>query len=134
MYSVRFHLGRGPNFRHWQVRNLSNKSSAPLFLDPSEFQLHLHNCKLVRSESKAKKVFSSGVKDVCGWIRCDSFDVVDVSQITPDEVAGLDRVSFNPIMDTEWRIEGRSGSFSNQDVGELVTAGSRVYISPALPN
>ena len=133
MYSVRFHLGRGPNFRHWQVRNLSNKSSAPLFLDPSEFQLHLHNCKLVCSESKAKKVFSSGVKDVCGWIRCDSFDVVDVSQTAPDEVVGLDRVSFNPIIDTEWRVEGRSGSFNNQDVGELVTSGSRVYISPVHP-
>ena len=128
MYSVRFHLGRGPHYKHWQIRDLSDKSSAPMFLDPSEFQLHLHNCKLVCNENKAKSVFSSGVKDVCGWIRCDSFGVVDVCHFAPDSVQGLHRVSFNPIVDTEWRIEGYDGSFNNQEVGELVTSGSRVYL------
>ena len=43
MYSVRFHLGRGPHYRMWQVKNLKDKTVEPVYYEPNQIQLHLRS-------------------------------------------------------------------------------------------
>jgi hypothetical protein len=128
MYSVRFHLGRGPHYKFWQIKNLKDKSEAPLYLNPEKFQLYLYNCKLVCKESHAKKVFEAGIKDVCGWVQCETFGVYELEHNEPQSIEGFRRVYFNPIVDTNWRVEGYDNSFNNAHFEELLTSGSRVYL------
>ena len=128
MYSVRFHLGRGPHYKFWQIKNLKDKSEAPLYLNPEKFQLYLYNCKLVCKEKDAKRVFEAGIKDVCGWIQCDTFGVYELEHNEPQSIEGFRRAYFNPIVDTNWRVEGYDNSFNNAHFEELLTSGSRVYL------
>ena len=128
MYSVRFHLQNGPNYKFWQIRNLKDKSEAPIYLDPNKFQIYLYDCKLVCKENAAKRVFNAGVIDVCGWVECKMFAVYDLQFTEPESVDGCPRVSFNPIVDTNWRIESSDESYNNQHCAELITRGGRVYL------
>ena len=74
MYSVRFHLGKGVHFRHWQVKE---KGCKPVYYQPDSVHLLLLNCKLINKVNKARSVHQAGVKDVSGWIDCESVEVVE---------------------------------------------------------
>ena len=75
MYSVRFHLGKGVHFRHWQVKK---KGCKPVYHHPDNASLLLVNCKLINKVNDAKRVHAEGVKDVSGWIDCESVEVVEL--------------------------------------------------------
>lgn len=128
MYSVRFHLGRGPNYKMWQIKNLKDRSIAPCYYEPSQVQLHLVNCELICNENKARRVHAAGVKDVCGWIKCGDIFLRHLSTDPVVDVTNWNRISFNPIIDPNWRVEGIDGNFNGAKFEHLYTCGGRVYV------
>lgn len=129
MFSVRFHLGRGQYYKHWQVKDLKNKDVQIEYFDPYRYQLFMTGCKLVCNEKQAERVYIRGKKDVCGWIRCERLYVSDYSLPPGTNVDSLVRVKFNPLVKTHWELEDRPGeNWNNRFVDEIVTCGSRCYL------
>lgn len=124
-YEVRFHLSKGPTYKQWQVKRFLGGNREIFYYEPELYQLELIGCKLVNQLGTAIRVWTSGVKDVCGWIRCD--DVRINNEISHD---GLERLFFNPIKNVHWRRESDLGEFAwdNYSFSSLLTSGRQVYI------
>ena len=125
-YEVRFHLGRGENYMHWQVKAMcGRKKLQEFYYDPFYYQIEMVGCKLVNKLNKAKKVHEAGVKDVAGWVECD--DVIINNEI---EIDNLEKLYYNPIRDIHWRRESDSGEFAWDDskYSTLITNNKQVYI------
>lgn len=125
-YEVRFHLGRGESYMHWQVKAMCGRDKLDEFYyNPAQYQLEMLGCKLVNKLNKAKKVHEAGVKDVSGWVQCD--EVIINNEI---EVDNLERLFYNPIVDIHWRRDSDNGEFDWDDsqYATLITQGKQVYI------
>lgn len=130
MFSVRFHLGRGPNFKQWQVKDLKNKDVQVEYFDPYRYQLVLQDCELICNEKTANRVYARGVKDVCGWIKCRDVYVSDPDSLTLPDTDFLPRIIFNPIVDPNWRLQGYPNeNWNGRKVDEIITSGNRCYLS-----
>ena len=126
MFKVRFHLGAGEHYKHWQIRT-PRKGQADLveYEDPSKVQLELVNCTLRNKTSVAKKVLSSQVRDVCGWVECQH---VITTYIDPITVEGLSRVTYDPKINLHWKVEQYSYEYDKVVIGDLITSGNRLYL------
>lgn len=125
-YEIRFHLGRGENYMHWQVKAMcGRKKLDEFYYNPAYYQLELRCCKLINKINKAKKVHDAGVKDVSGWVQCD--EVLIDNEISIDN---LEKLHYNPIKDIRWRRESDCGEFDwdNTEYSSLITQGRQVYI------
>lgn len=125
-YEVRFHLGRGENYMHWQVKAMCGREKLQEFYyDPALYQLEMLSCKLVNKLNKAKKVNAAGVKDVSGWVKCD--EVIINNEIGVDN---LEKLYYNPIRDPMWRRESDCGEFAwdSSEYASLITQGRQVYV------
>ena len=125
-YEIRFHLGRGENYMHWQVKAMcGRKKLDEFYYNPAYYQLELRGCKLINKINKAKKVHDAGVKDVSGWVQCD--EVLVDNEISVDN---LEKLHYNPIKDIRWRRESDCGEFDwdNTEYSSLITQGRQVYI------
>lgn len=125
-YEVRFHLGKGPNYGHWQVKAMCGREKLQEFYyNPAEYKLEMIGCKLVNKLNKAKKVHAAGVKDVAGWVACD-----DLRINNEIEIDNLERLYYNPIRDPQWRRESDCGEFAWDDsqYATLITQDRQVYI------
>jgi hypothetical protein len=125
-YEIRFHLGKGPNYGHWQVKAMcGRKKLQEFYYDPFYYQIEMVDCKLVNKVNKAKKVNEAGVKDVAGWVECK-----DVLINNETEVDNLEKLYYNPIKDIHWRRESDCGEFDwdNSEYATLITDNKQVYI------
>ena len=106
MYKIRFHLGRGEHYRHWQIRGVAGEV---WYCNPEDCHLFLNDCTLISEQRTAQKVLKSGKKDVCGWILCRTWTLIFrddeyIERLHP--VDKLRRVWYNPIVDTDWHVQG----------------------------
>lgn len=125
-YEVRFHLGRGENYLHWQVKAMcGRKKLQEFYYNPAQYQLEMIGCKLVNKVNKAKKVHAAGKKDVAGWVECDT--VIINNEIGIDN---LEKLYYNPIKDIRWRRESDCGEFTWDDYefDTLITNSKQVYV------
>ena len=123
---VRFHLGKGPNFKQWQIKIVQGGKAVDLFYyDPAYYQLEMIGCKLVNKVNQARKVHEAGVKDVTGWVEC-----ADVRINNEIGVDNLEKLYYNPIRDIHWRRESDCGQFAwdNSQYSTLITQDRQVYI------
>ena len=126
MFKVRFHLGAGEHYKHWQIRTpRKGQSDLVEYEDPSKVQLELVKCTLRSKTGVAKKVLSSQVRDVCGWVECKH---IITTYLDPITVEGLSRVTYDPKINPYWKIEGDSDNYETMLVAELVTSGNRLHI------
>lgn len=65
-YKVRFHLGLGSHYRHWQVVGPKGVE----YYDPQENSLTLLDCKLRNHSGVARKIHDGANKSVCAWVDC----------------------------------------------------------------
>jgi hypothetical protein len=106
MYKVRFHLGRGKNFMKWQVSSNLNTGDGTgarhvvSYINPSENQLALFDCKLAIQPSAAKKIHEGACKTVCAWIQCAEVQVLSPNRIIKNDTDW--NVRFNPRVSPEW--------------------------------
>lgn len=127
---VRFHLGGGKHFMHWQVRvKQGGKTVDVYYYDPNEYQLEMRGCRLRNRPNKAKQVFEAGVHDVSGWIRCEE-TMLRKSFYPVLPVDNLERVFYNPLRDPYWRRESDNNEFiwDETEYATLITHGRQVYI------
>ena len=127
---VRFHLGKGENYMHWQVKvKQGSKTVDVYYYDPAEYQLEMRGCRLVNKVNKAKKVHAAGKKDVAGWVKCDEV-MLRKEHFPVLPVDNLERVFYNPIKDIHWRRESDCGEFAwdDSEYATLITHGKQVYV------
>lgn len=120
-YKVRFHLANGKNHKKWQIAKFGEETR---YLDPSRYQLVLHDCKLNNVPSVANKIFLGSHKTVCAWISCKDISVV------PKELsvtaAGLSNIVYNPKNNPYWSLFGKN--IDNNEYNCLITKDNKVYI------
>lgn len=123
MYHVRFNLDRrSDRFKQWQVKEVSKCGGVTFHVDPTRHSIVMRHCRLVNKPRIAARVFESQVRDVCGYIECDTFDLVN-----PVAVDDKVMVVFDPKIVPYWRFEYETDSIDNRKFKELVTQGRRVY-------
>jgi len=118
---VRFHLGAGQHFKHWQIKQFGENKQI-LYFEPTH-QLVLHNCTLVSKLNKAKQVLDSQKRDVCGWVKCDKFEVKDYISID-----NLKPVIYDPKISIHWTMDGEC--VDNTKIEKLCTHNRRLYCLP----
>ena len=121
MYKVRFHLGAGKNFRHWQIRHPGGVE----YFNPAEVQLVLVNCRLRSNLRAAKRVQERQVRAVCGWVECEWFTSFDTASVA---VHGLPRACYDPKVDPFWRIGGDPTPHDGLRLASLVSNGSGLHV------
>lgn len=125
-YEVRFHLGYGSNYLHWQVNLMQGRRRIDqTYYNPNDCKIEMVGCKLVNKLNKAKKVHKAGVKDVAGWVQCER---VVINNENPTD--NLEKLFYNPIRDPQWRRESDSGEFAwdDSEYSTLITSGKQVYV------
>ena len=127
---VRFHLGGGKHFMHWQVLvKQGGKKIDEYYYDPNEYQLEMRGCRLRNRPNKAKQVFEAGVHDVSGWVKCE--EVMLRKDFYPTlPIDNLEKLYYNPIRNPYWRRESDCGEFiwDNYEFDTLLTDGKQVYV------
>lgn len=116
MYRVRFHLGAGPHFEHWQVKN----ESGVVYYDPGYCSLLLYDCKLRNQKKTAQKIFSGADKTVCAWVECSHYVAYNYV-FNPGPIP----VIYNPHKNPFWVIDGENadGKFLHL----MTSSGRRLY-------
>lgn len=117
MYKVRFHLGGGSHFKQWQVKG----PEGVMYHDPESVSIVLRGCTLMNRRGVAERVKESQVRDVCGYVLCES---VEVS--SPPLPAEGSVVHFDPKVLPYWTVEGREDSQDGSFFPVLVGTGRRL--------
>ena len=100
-YRLRYHLGKGPNFMKWQVRN--KKLNLVDYFDPNSFVYTCKNGKLNNSSRTAQKIHDGDNKTVCSWISYEEMGSVSETFISSGHArGGLTRISYNPRLQPNW--------------------------------
>ena len=120
MYTLRFNLGRGENFKKWKLTN--KKTNKSVYLDPNNYSIELENCQLKNNRATANKIHEGKNKTVCAWIVADNFKIVDPKGV---RVYEDDAVSYNPRIKPFWSIKGKDSD--NLKIDKLVTLGNKVF-------
>lgn len=126
MFDVRFHLGRGEHYKHWQVKSFDGV----VYYDPNVYSLILYDCLLKNNRNKAEKVFESKRRDVCGFIRCLEYKIVERyytdSMFLEPEIRY--ELLFDPKIAPYWRKHNDPKVYDNMTYSSIVTNGRRVFV------
>jgi len=125
-YEVRFHLGKGEHFKHWQIKILQGRKKIDEFYyNPAYYQLEMIGCKLINKVNQAKKVHEAGVKNVTGWVECQEVRINNEVGID-----NLEKLYYNPIKNIHWLRESDCGEFAWDDYkfDTLITQDRQVYV------
>jgi hypothetical protein len=118
MIKVRFHLGRGGNYRHWQVTKFPNVD----YFDPNKHSLILNKCQLKNIRNIADKIFGGQSKDVCSWVVCD--EVMATQEIL--EVCAENEISYSPKINPFW-VDYLGNNIDGSNYERIVSVGKRLY-------
>jgi len=120
---VRFHLGAGKNYKHWQIKS----DNVPTYHDPAEGMLVLYGCTLKNKRGKAERVFATQKRDVCGYIRCTDYTSIPYDSIN---IEGCEELLYDPKIAPYWRSSNDTDNRDGLSFPTLVTVGRRVFVSP----
>ena len=121
MFDVRFHLGNGQYYKHWQI-----KSDTVFYINPENNGLILLNCKLINHKKKAEKVFSTQKRNVCGYIQCQNYEIINKSDFI--NFANLEEIMYDPKISPFWRKYNDNNIYDNSQYAKLITNGRNVFI------
>jgi hypothetical protein len=131
MFKVRFHLGAGEHFQHWQVTN--RHTGEVTYYDPAVTSLELFSATLRNQPATARKIHQGANKSVCAWIECSSVLVVRANREIVQACEGaLDKlgspcVRYNPKIAPNW-IDDAGNNIDGAKFSQLSTIGRRVRI------
>ena len=131
MYKVRFHLGRGEHFMHWQIKSKLNTGDGTGakeivdYVDPLDNQLAMLGCKLSLQPTAAQKIHDGANKTVCAWIECEAVQVLEVNRLKPNEQDY--RIKFNPRQNPEW-TDGYNNVVSGNEYEILFTNDRTLWV------
>lgn len=90
---VRFHLGAGQHFMHWQITYPNGDIQ---YVDPNKQNMVFHDCQLKNRKGTAQRIHNGGEKVVCAWIECDWVQMVFLT-------SKGEPVTYNPRVSPYWR-------------------------------
>ena len=129
MFDVRFHLGAGEHYKHWQIKSYEGS----IYHDPSKGMLVMYGCTLKNERGKAKRVFATQKRDVCGCVRCFTYIFIPYDSVnTEDSVTteGHEELMYDPKIAPYWRSSNGPDNYDSHSYPTLVTVGRRIYVSP----
>lgn len=120
---VRFNLGRGKNYMKWKVMYPDKPSE---YLDPSQVQLVMTDCRLRNNRRTAEKIMSGQHKTVCAWVLCESIELKTDAYYTVDDMVSL---KYNPRVTPNWVYEGTSGPMNVDNIyfRSVVSDGKKLF-------
>ena len=119
MYKIRFHLGKGQHFMHWQVKDTA--TGEVTYHDPIQVDLCLVGAKLRNRPATAQKIHGGADKTVCAWI-----EAVEVLVTTPIPQRGPQRARYNPRVAPYWR-DPQGANIDGAEFDALYTHGGQIY-------
>lgn len=96
MNRVRFHLGAGKHFGHWQIRSGDRVE----YVDPATASLVMRGCRLVNAPRVAKRIHAGAHKTPCAWIECERVES------RPSQAVTGEVVRYNPRVAPNWTFRG----------------------------
>lgn len=118
---LRFNLGRGDNYKKWQITLESGKK---IHIDPEIVEFTLKNVKLVNQRATAEKINSGANKTVCCWIECQDILIGNVDY--PIDIDQSNELKYNPRVLPYWTDkEGNDLDGTEHEV--LVTKSNKVF-------
>ncbi|NDD85586.1 hypothetical protein EB118_17745 [bacterium] len=126
MFDVRFHLGAGEHYKHWQVKS----KDEVLYYNPKQYYFMLHNCTLKNKRGTAEKVFSTQKRDVCGFVRCEDWELFEYTSHYNMNYEYGGELLYDPKIAPFWRMENSQDSYDNTTYKRLITFGRRIFILP----
>ena len=125
MFQVRFHLGAGEHYAHWQIKNL--KTNDVFYYDPSKVQLVLYDCQLRNNVKVASKICSGeSNKTVCAWVICRTY-AVNVGVELSVKLGSF--LNYNPRHRPFWTGEkhGTDVSIDGETFLNIVSSGKSLF-------
>lgn len=122
-YKVRFHLGRGETYMHWQVTD--NETKTKYYAHPDSQSLLMQGCVLGNQPSVARKIFEGENKTVCAWISCDDVRYIENGKASPDDF-GMKQYKYNPRKNPHWFTDD-SDNCDKKQIKEMMTINRQVY-------
>ena len=118
---LRFHLGKGKHFMHWQISHTDNKNV--YYYIPEYVQIEMLNCKLINSPSTAEKIYvGKTAKTPIAYVQCEKIEVdAIIKPVDPKE-----RLTYNPKTAPNW-FDTKGNNIDNFVFEKLVTFGRGVY-------
>lgn len=118
MYKIRFHLARGKNFMHWQIKDKENNTQ---YIDPEKHQLIIIAAQLKNRTSTASKIFNGENKTVCAWIECSYFQIFE-KEITKS----FKEIFYNPRKNIHWNDENKK-NIDNEKYKIIISEGKKLF-------
>lgn len=119
MYKIAFHLGRGKNFMHWQIKS---DDGTIIYVDPQVNDIVLHGCTLKNQKAASQKIFNGGEKNRCAWVQFTSFEITPLTGVETDV-----QVRFNPRVSPTW-IVGETNGHDGREFATMYTNKSKLFI------
>jgi len=110
-YKVRFHLGQGENYRHWQV---TSPDGTREFYNPEEYIIRMENARLHNNCKVAEQIYKGRNKTVCAWIVCENVVVKSLLSYLFSESpssAGKPELIYDPRKNPHWLENGENVDF-----------------------
>jgi hypothetical protein len=98
MYRVRFHLGRGEHYQHWQVKNM--ETGHVMYFNPEKVTMMLGGCRLHNQANATAKIFEGAHKKPCAWVVCEGFNI---RPPLSEPQSGFE-IAFNPRKAKHWAL------------------------------
>jgi hypothetical protein len=121
MFDIRFHLGAGQHYKFWQIKS---NDCEPKYVSPFGNYIIMKNCVLKNNRNKAEKIFESQRRDVCGFVRCESYTLTNIGR----DVSNLTELMFDPKIAPYWRKHNDPDAYDNLTYSTLVTKGRQVFV------
>ena len=101
MFKVRFHLGAGQHYMHWQV---TKPDGSKEYYDPASVELRMYQCRLVNRRKTAERIHEGRHKTPCAWIEAAEVRVLHAMDISYGN-GGCERgtLHYNPRIAPHWR-------------------------------
>jgi hypothetical protein len=127
MYRVRFHLGAGAHYMHWQI---THPDGSVTYHAPSTCTLTIRQGRLRNQPGTAARIHAGANKTVCAWIEAEKVDVkTDIGSLRHARYMvahGSRHAAYNPRVAPHWVLDKRNVDGRRFPV--IFTADSRAFV------
>jgi hypothetical protein len=122
---LRYHLGRGKNYKKWQIRN---RDGSVEYIHPDDMVAALSNARLHNRRKVADKIYQGENKTVCAWIDCEILSKGTELWIHDE----WNKIYYNPRETPYWTLfteQGKIGAtnLDNKMLDYVFIKGTEIY-------
>lgn len=99
---LRYHLGRGEFYKHWQLKSSRQRSKA-VYFNPEDTSFILKGVKLYSKRSAAQKIYEGSNKNVCAWLSIEGSVKISSTQLSVEDMT---EIAYNPRVAPFWTYKG----------------------------